>query len=246
MKHTYLISGMTCKSCEAKVKYLLSNVNGVNNVTINLEKGEANVTMEHHIATSEFKSALKDYQKYQLTEKSVEVPKLISKAFVEEEKNWLKTYRPILLIFVYITGVSLLIQFVNGAFNWMQWMNQFMAGFFIVFSFFKLLNLRGFAESYAMYDIIAKRMKGYGYLYAFIELGLGVAYLTNFNPIVTNSITLLVMGISIIGVLQSVLNNKKIKCACLGDVFNLPMSTITIIEDGLMIAMSAIMLVKMI
>ena len=89
-------------------------------------------------------------------------------------------------------------------------------------------------------------MKGYGYLYAFIELGLGVAYLTNFNPIVTNSITLLVMGISIIGVLQSVLNNKKIKCACLGDVFNLPMSTITIIEDGLMIAMSAIMLVKMI
>jgi hypothetical protein len=54
------------------------------------------------------------------------------------------------------------------------------------------------------------------------------------------------MSISIIGVLQSVLNKQKIKCACLGDVFNLPMSTITIIEDALMIGMSLIMLIKMI
>ena len=74
----------------------------------------------------------------------------------------------------------------------------------------------------------------------------GRHYLTGFNPIVTNSITVIVMVVSIIGVLQSVLNNKKIKCACLGAVFNLPMSTITIIEDALMIAMSVIMLIKMI
>ncbi len=51
------------------------------------------------------------------------------------------------------------------------------------------------------------------------------------------------MSISFIGVLQSVLNKQKIQCACLGDVFNLPMSTVTIIEDALMIAMSATMLI---
>ena len=53
----------------------------------------------------------------------------------------------------------------------------------------------------------------------------------------------LVMSLSIIGVLQSVLNKKQIRCACLGDIFNLPMSTITIIEDGLMIVMGIIMLI---
>ena len=53
------------------------------------------------------------------------------------------------------------------------------------------------------------------------------------------------MTVSIIGVLQSVMNKRKIKCACLGDVFNLPMSTITIIEDALMIGMSVIMLLTM-
>jgi hypothetical protein len=50
------------------------------------------------------------------------------------------------------------------------------------------------------------------------------------------------MSISIIGVLTSVLNKRKIQCACLGAVFNLPMSTVTIIEDALMIVMSIAML----
>ena len=128
----------------------------------------------------------------------------------------------------------------------MRWMNHFMAGFFLVFSFFKLLNLKGFAVSYAMYDIVAKKWNGWGYVYIFVELALGLAFLTEFNPILTNSITLLVMAVSLIGVVQSLLNKRKIKCACLGDVFNLPMSTITIIEDGLMIVMSGIMLLTIV
>ena len=88
-----------------------------------------------------------------------------------------------------------------------------MAGFFLTFSFFKMLDLRGFAESYAMYDIVAKKQNNWGYIYAFIELTLGIAYAINFQPIIVNIVTLLVMTISIIGVLQSVFNKRKIKCA---------------------------------
>ena len=127
----------------------------------------------------------------------------------------------------------------------MDAMRVFMAGFFLTFSFFKMLDLRGFAESYAMYDIVAKKLNNWGYIYAFIELTLGIAYAINFQPIIVNIVTLIVMTISIIGVLQSVFNKRKIKCACLGAVFNLPMSTVTIIEDALMIAMSVAMLVSM-
>ena len=42
------------------------------------------------------------------------------------------------------------------------------------------------------------------------------------------------------------MNKKIIQCACLGTVFNLPMSTVTIIEDAIMIVMSGIMILKMI
>jgi hypothetical protein len=183
-------------------------------------------------------------RKYQLTENNQQhLP--INTEEVEESSTWLATYKPILLIFAFITGITMLNEWVVGDLVWMRWMSNFMAGFFLVFSFFKLLNLKGFAESYSMYDVIAKKWNSWGYVYAFIELALGIAFLTGFNPILTNSITFIVMSVSIIGVLQSVFNKRKIKCACLGDVFNLPMSTITIIEDALMIGMSAAMLLTM-
>ena len=235
---------MTCTTCQAKVQNLLSKVDGVTEVSINLTNGDTDLTMSKHIDTSVLKNALVN-TKYQLTEKEAIKPTFAPVTFEEEPKSWLETYKPILLVFAYITSVSLLVQLTNESFLWMQWMNHFMAGFFLVFSFFKILNLSGFAESYAMYDIVAKRWNGYGYLYAFIELALGIGYLTGFNPLVINVITLIIMSVSIIGVLQSVLNNKKIKCACLGAVFNLPMSTITIIEDALMIGMSGFMLIQM-
>lgn len=94
-----------------------------------------------------------------------------------------------------------------------------------------------------MYDVIAKKWQAWGWVYPFVELGLGIAYLMHWAPFVTNLITFIIMGVSIIGVLQTVLAKRAIRCACLGDVFNLPMSTVTVIEDGLMIAMSAVMVI---
>lgn len=123
-------------------------------------------------------------------------------------------------------------------------MTHFMASFFIAFSFFKLLNIRGFADSYSSYDLLARKWYGYGLVYPFIELGLGVLYLTGFNMQVTNAISVLVMGFSSIGVIKAVADKRTIQCACLGAVFNLPMSTVTIIEDLLMVAMAGGMLVS--
>ena len=236
---------MTCGGCQAKVQGLISKVAGVKNVSIDLAKGEAIIDMDKHIVTTELKAALKDYPKYQLSEKNHQ--QLVVTPVVEENetKSWIATYKPILLIFGYIIGITLLIELMHGEFAWMRWMSHFMAGFFLVFSFFKLLNLKDFADSYAMYDIVAKKWSGWGYVYAFMELALGIAFLIGYNPILTNSVTFIVMSVSIIGVLQSVFNKRKIKCACLGAVFNLPMSTITIFEDALMIGMSGIMLLTM-
>ena len=236
MTHKYQLTGMTCSSCEAKVKSALLTIENVTNVIVSKDINSASITMDKHIAISDFQKALDS--KYQIS--------AINHNEIEEQaKSWLETYKPILLIFFYISFVTILIQFKNENFNLMEAMQHFMAGFFLVFSFFKLLNLKGFAESYQMYDVIAKQVPVWGYVYAIIELGLGIGYLINFNPLVTNSITFVVMSISIIGVLQSVLNKKKIQCACLGAIFNLPMSTVTIIEDALMIAMSGIMIFKL-
>lgn len=233
MTHTYKVTGMTCGNCEANVKSSLLKLPNVTEVEVSKDNQTATISMDKHIAISIFQNGLD--KKYSITA-------MEHNEAAEQAKSWFSTYKPILLIFVYITIVAIIAATRQDTFQWMRAMNIFMAGFFLTFSFFKMLDLKGFAESYSMYDIVAKKMKSWGYIYAFIELGLGIAYATNFQPIVTNIATLIVMTVSIIGVLQSVLNKRKIQCACLGAVFNLPMSTVTIIEDGLMIVMSTFML----
>ena len=160
--------------------------------------------------------------------------------------NWLATYSPLLLIVAYILGGSVLVQMgMNGltSLDAMDTMRYFMAGFFLVFSFFKLLDIRAFANAYAGYDLLAMRWHGWGLVYPFVELALGAAYLAHFSPMLTHWATIIVMGFSAIGVIKAVVSKTQIQCACLGTVFKLPMSTVTIVEDVGMVLMAAAMLV---
>lgn len=232
---------MTCSGCHTTVQDALSTIAGVTAIQIDLKNGEVLISMTHHIDIAIFQAVLGPYPKYSIQEKEIQANQA-DIPLPSLQKSWIQTYKPLLLVFAFITSIACLTSFANNHFIGQLWMNHFMAGFFIVFSFFKFLDIRAFADSYAMYDVIAKQWKGYGYLYPFIELLLGIAYLTAFNPILTNSITIVVMSISSIGVMQSVVRKQKIRCACLGAVFNLPMSTVTIIEDVLMVIMAASML----
>lgn len=46
MKQTLLVDGMTCSNCETAVKEALNDVEGVQNVSVDLETGE--VDIEHN------------------------------------------------------------------------------------------------------------------------------------------------------------------------------------------------------
>jgi hypothetical protein len=93
-----------------------------------------------------------------------------------------------------------------------------------------------------MYDLGASWWPTWGLIYPFIELGLGLLYLTGESLEMAHGITIAVLGFSSIGVIRSVMSKQTIQCACLGDVFNLPMTTVTIIEDLAMVVMAAVML----
>jgi len=159
-----------------------------------------------------------------------------------EPRTFLQTYKPLLLVVGYLLGIVSIIEFTADSIDGMRAMNHFMGGFFLAFSFFKLLDLRGFAMAYPSYDLLARAVPGYGYAYPFIELGLGLAYLAGLSPVVINSVTLVVMLVGMGGVAQALLQQRQIQCACLGTVFNLPMSKVTLIEDGVMAAMAIVML----
>ena len=236
MTHSYTVAGITCEGCVAKVKSKLLTHPAVLSADVKLEGQKVIISMQKHLSVAELQEAIGVETKYKISADTSDHSHTSVKS--EVDKSWLATYKPILLIGGFIASVSILT--AKGSLH--VGMDTFMASFFLVFSFFKLLDIKSFANSYAIYDLLAMKVPAYGYVYPFIELALGIAFLTEFNPIFTNWATIIVMGFSSIGVIQSVLNKQKIQCACLGAVFNLPMSTVTIIEDLLMVAMAAFML----
>jgi copper chaperone CopZ len=234
---------MTCMGCVAKVKSELLKLGDVTHAEVQLESPQATITMQKHIATATLQDAVsKAGAKYTITEVDGGMQ---HHAMSHDDTTESNSYFPIFLIFGYILGVSLLAQVGMGRFMWMAWMSHFMAWFFLVFSFFKLMNLKGFAEGYRTYDVVAKAVPAYGFIYPFIELALGIAYLTGFDPLLTNIVALVVMSVSTIGVVQSLLKKTQFQCACLGTVIKLPLSKVTLFEDVLMVVMSAVMLMAL-
>lgn len=241
MTHTYHINGMTCNNCVARVKSELLKLGDVLQADVQLADPQATITMNKHIGTSALQDAVSKAGHYTITDADTAMHKEMNgQAAVADEEA---SYFPIYLIFAYITGATLLVEWISGGFDLMRWMPHFMAGFFLVFSFFKLLNLRGFAEGYQTYDIIAKAIPAWGYIYPFVELALGILFLTGLAPFDTNIVTLAVMGVSTIGVVQSLLKKTKFQCACLGTIIKVPLSKVTLFEDLLMVVMSAVMIV---
>jgi copper chaperone CopZ len=241
----YAVTGMTCNGCVARVKKILEQQ--ADSVEVTLDPPTATL-VNPKANFNALNEALRTVGNYVLMPQQVaSTPQNLSASFSESsdlsQKSWFKTYRPLLTVFAYILLVSLAVEYANGGFILHRWMPNFMAGFFLVFSFFKMLDLAGFANSYAMYDLLAKKVHAYGFIYPFIELALGISYVLKWNPTFTNWLTLIVMGFSTIGVVFAVMKKQAIKCACLGTGFNLPMTTVTIIEDSLMVAMAAWMLI---
>jgi cation transport ATPase len=243
MKHKYKIEGMTCSGCKSSVEKYLNDLEHITNVAVNLEKGEAEVTMDTHITTDVMQKALPG--KYTLSEKdekNVFQSSKVSSMTMEDEKTKLQQLKPLLLIILYITTASVLLRYNDW--SWSQFMLDFMGLFYIVFSFFKMLDLKGFPESFKMYDPLAKRVPIYGKIYPFIETALGLMFLMRFEVKISLIATLLVLGITTIGVTKTLLDKKAMQCACLGTALKLPMTEATFIENTIMIVMAILMLLN--
>lgn len=158
-----------------------------------------------------------------------------------ETLSFTQRYKPLLVIIATVAFSSAALALVDGHIH--RFMECFMGLFFVNFAMFKLINLQGFADGFAMYDLIAKRSRAYALAFPFIELGLGLMYLAAFLPIMTNILTLILMLVSGAGVIKAIITgDKHLQCACLGTRLNVPLSTVSVIENFGMASMAIFML----
>ena len=123
---------------------------------------------------------------------------------------------------------------------------DFMGLFYVVFSFFKLLDFKGFPASFGMYDPLAKRVPIYAKIYPFVETGLGLMFLMRLQIQVALILTIIILGITTVGVTKTLLDKKAIRCACLGTALKLPMTEATFIENAIMLVMAITLLINLI
>ena len=234
---------MTCDSCKSTILQNLNELQEIEAVEVDRDKGEAIIFMTNNIQISKLQNALPS--KFLISEKEIDdsfaspnKPTLE----IDQEQSKLQQLKPLLIILTYISVASILMNYKNWSSN--EAMLDFMGLFYIVFSFFKMLDLKGFPESFRMYDPLAKRLPIYGRIYPFIETGLGLMLLMRYEVKIALIITLFVLGVTTIGVTKTLLDKKSIRCACLGTVLKLPMTEATFIENIIMIIMAISMLIK--
>mgnify|MGYP001336881819 FL=1 len=231
----YKISGMTCSSCVATVTKAIESIRNVKNVTVSLDPGLAVIESNEDVSIDVIHSVLPD--KF-----SVKPFKYYEDMNTDDKESFLAKLFPLILILSYISLTSIIINFGRSLDDLMM---DFMGIFFIVFSFFKFLDYKSFPNSFAMYDPLAKALPLYGWIYPFIETILGLMFLFRFQLFTSIVITILSLSITTYGVVNVLKNKQTIQCACLGTAIKLPMTIATLIENGIMIIMALISILRM-
>lgn len=155
----------------------------------------------------------------------------------------LKDYRPLITLILLMLAAASALQIRADIAGGMTFMHHFMGFFLVVYAMFKIFDLSGFADGFEMYDLLASRVRIYGHIYPFVELALGLAYLSFAAPTITYLLTMLVFGFGILGVLNGLRSGLDMDCPCMGSILKVPLSTVSLVENLAMSVMAAFMLI---
>lgn len=235
---TYQIHGLHCPGCIAALEERMAE-----GVTIQVAPSLETVEVTFHKQSrslEELQAMFGEYSIAPLEETRISVP-INSVPPPSPKKNTLATFYPLLLILSYMVG-SVTVYSVRHDEDVMRGMELIMGLFYLIFSFFKLLQLPGFVRQFRKYDLISFYIPQYAYLYPIIEVGLGSVYMWGGQPqiLYVNVITLVLFVMNLACVRYALQAGKQLECACLGAILSLPLSTVTVIEDSIMIVMSII------
>ena len=237
----YKITGMTCSSCKASIESSLNHLDQVKSCNANIKLGELTLILNNDIDLKSLQNSIP--KKYFINEEISSSDRLSGiKSDSTNKKSKIEQLKPLFLILFYITSSSILLNFKDW--NWNEFTLDFMGLFFIIFSFFKMLDLKGFPVSFKMYDPLAKVIPVYGFLYPFVETVLGIMFLMRIQIIFALIVSLIILLVTTVGVTKTLLSKKIVQCACLGTHLKLPMTEATLIENIIMLSMSIFMILN--
>jgi uncharacterized protein (DUF305 family) len=157
-----------------------------------------------------------------------------------QETTW-KNYLPLMVVATFILGGTAILSTIVPNADWMRKIMFFEGLMLSFFALFKLLDVKGFQEGYSTYDLITKQIPAWGYIYPFVELGLGVLLLLGFWTLPVSIIVALLSVVGLVSVSIELKKKRKFQCACLGTALNVPLTKVTRVENGIMLVLAIVM-----
>lgn len=230
MKQHLRITGMHCANCTGKVGKALRGIGGVSSAEVKLPNMGI-VTTAKELPLAAFQEAIRTVGSYEIA---------FGRPTLYET---LRPFAPLAVMFGIVAVWALVVSYLFPSPHAVHdLMRNFMGGFFLLFGALKVLNLKVFAQMYSGYDVLARRVPAWGYIYPFVEIELGILYTLDLFAVQANIATALLMSIGTIGIVQKLRSGAQVQCACLGSVFTVPLTWVTVAENLLMVLMALYML----
>jgi glutaredoxin len=124
-----------------------------------------------------------------------------------------------------------------------QSLRWFVAFSMCVLAIQKLRDLSSFTTGFVSYDLLARRVVRYAYVYPFLEAGAGILMIAGVLPWVSGPVALFIGTIGAASVIKAVyLEGRELQCACMGGDSQVPLGAISLTENLSMMAMGIVTL----
>ena len=149
------------------------------------------------------------------------------------------SYRPIVAIFSMTLLMALALEWAtNGLNSFVAVGETFIALSMCVLAILKLRDLESFANQFLGYDLLARRLVRYAYVYPFAEAFAGVGMLAGILDPLVSATALFIGGAGAASVIKAVyIDRRELRCACVGGNSNVPLGFISLTENVMMLVM---------
>lgn len=154
------------------------------------------------------------------------------------------TYQPVAAIFATTFLMAIPASYaMMGEFSLIRIVELFIAFSMCVLAVMKLRDLYAFSNQFVTYDLLARRVVRYAYIYPFVEAGAGILMIAGWLTYIAAPAALFIGTVGAISVIKAVyIDKRELSCACVGGDSNVPLGFISLTENVMMIAMSIWML----
>jgi len=154
-------------------------------------------------------------------------------------------YTPVVVVFVVAALIALAVTWLGQPAAWDGWIavrvvERFIAVSMCILALLKLQDLEQFSNMFLNYDLLARRVVRYAYVYPFAELLAGVLMLAGLLHWLSVPVALFIGGVGAVSVFKAVyVDKRELTCACVGGGSKVPLGFVSLTENLMMIVMAA-------